>query len=160
MSIDAAVEQAVIEETPEKADPVYRIFNESHSENIGELGGALAKAQGLMSNGTKDKQGYGYKYMTLSALTDISRPALSSNELAIIQTHELVKGEVPSVATHTTLMHSSGQWHKSTIELPIAVMKGLSPSQMVGVVCTYGRRYALQAICFIAADEDTDAATP
>ena len=134
-----------------------RFFSESMSDEIGELAGALAKAQGLMANGSKDKQGFGYKYMTLGNLTDIARPALSSNGIAILQTHELVKGEKPSVITYTTVMHSSGQWHKSALELPIKVMNQLSQAQMVGVNCTYGRRYALQAICMIAAEEDSDA---
>jgi len=149
-------EEKKLEESAAPAAPVYQIFNESMSEEIGELAGALAKAQGLMTNGTKDKQGYGYKYMTLSALTDISRAPLADNGIAILQSSELIKGTSPSVVTHSTVMHSSGQWHKSSIELPIKVMLNLSQAQMIGVNCTYGRRYALQAICKIAAEEDTD----
>lgn len=137
--------------------PIPRKFEESRSDNIGELAGGLSKAQGAMSNGTKDKQGYGYKYMTLDALTDIIRPTLAANGLAIIQTHEFVKSvTTPSVVTHTTLMHESGQWFKSSIELPIKPMQQLSPAQIIGVNCTYGRRYALQALCLIAAEDDTD----
>ena len=56
-----------------------RTFDESMSNEIGELAGALAVAQGAMSNGAKDKQGYGYKYMTLASLLDISRGPLSAN---------------------------------------------------------------------------------
>jgi len=146
----------VEEKVPEVPEAVtYRTFGESMSNEIGELAGALAKAQGEMSNGAKDKQGYGYKYMELSTLIDIARPALSKNNVAIIQTSELVRGTSPSVVTHTTVMHSSGQWHKSAIELPIKVMPQLSPAQMIGVNCSYGRRYALQAICLIAS-EDSD----
>lgn len=139
-------------------EPVnYRAFGESMSSEIGELAGALAKAQGEMANGIKGKQGYGYKYMELGSLIDIARPALAKHEVAIIQTHELIKGSNPSVVTYTTVMHSSGQWHKSALELPIKVMANLSSAQMIGVNCTYGRRYALQAICLIASEEDTDA---
>lgn len=151
-------EEVIEEVVQEVIEP--RFFSESMSNEIGELAGALAKAQGLMINGSKDKQGFGYKYMTLGNLTDIARPALSSNGIAILQTHELVKGEKPSVITYTTVMHSSGQWHKSALELPIKVMNQLSQAQMVGVNCTYGRRYALQAICMIAAEDDQDAAIP
>jgi len=147
---DVPVAVPVIKETE------YRIFSENMSEAIGDLAGALALAQGAMSNGSKDKQGYGYKYMELGTLIDIARPALAKNGIAIIQTHELVKGAAPSVVTHTTVMHSSGQWHKSSIELPIKVMPQLSQAQMVGVNCTYGRRYALQSICLIASEDDVD----
>ena len=135
----------------------YRVFGESMSHHIGDLAGALAKAQGEMSNGLKSKQGYGYKYMELGALTDIARPALSKHGIAILQTHELIKGAAPSVVTHTTVLHESGQWHKSSLELPIKVMPQLSQAQMVGVNCSYGRRYSLQALCLIAAEDDTDA---
>jgi len=65
-------------------------FNESMSENIGELAGALAKAQGAMSNGAKDKAGYGYKYMELGSIIDIARKPLADNDISIIQTHQLI----------------------------------------------------------------------
>ena len=140
----------------EEKPVIYRTFNEQMSDSIGELAGSLAKAQGEMMNGAKTKQGYSYKYMELGALIEIARPALAKHGIAIIQTHELVKGRAPSVVTHTTVMHESGQWHKSSIELPIKTMSQLSPAQMIGVNCTYGRRYALQAICLIASEDDTD----
>ena len=110
-------------------------------------------------NGSKDKQGYGYKYMELGTLIDIARPHLSANGVAVIQSHELVKGVTPSVVTHTTIIHESGEWHKSSIELPIKVMPQLSQAQMIGVNCTYGRRYSLQSVCLIASEDDTDASS-
>jgi len=150
--------QARIEEEEEKKKVIHRVFPETHSEKMGQLAAALAKAQGSMINAIKNIQGYGYKYANLGAIIEIARKPLSDNELAVIQTHELVKGKTPSVVTHTTIMHSSGEWHKSSIELSIKHMPQLSPAQMIGVNCTYGRRYALQAMFLIAADEDTDAA--
>lgn len=154
--IDDIIEQVKKEEKGEVTIVPERIFNESMSPNIGLLAGALAKAQGTMSNGAKDKQGYGYKYMELGALIDVVRPALAANALAIIQTHELVKSDAPTVVTHTTLMHESGEWHKSSIELPIKYMSQLTEAQMIGVNCTYGRRYAIQSLCLVASEEDTD----
>ncbi len=157
MSIDDEIKPEPIVTEPEiKEEPCYRIFGESMSPEIGSLALALAKAQGEMSNGAKGKQGYGYKYMELGVLIDIARPALTKHELAILQTHELVKGKNASVVTHTTVIHSSGQWHKSSLELPIKVMPQLSPSQNIGVVCSYGRRYSLQAVCLVASEDDTD----
>jgi len=155
-------DEVEIPEVVEKAIEVKKVENtlgvlvEETSDSLGNLALALAKAQGDMSNGSKGKQGYGYKYMELGALIDIARPALTKNEIAVIQTHELHKGSTPSVITHTTLMHSSGEWHKSSIELPIKVMPQLSQAQMIGVNCTYGRRYALQAVCLIASEDDND----
>jgi len=136
--------------------PVYRVFSESMSDNINELAGALALAQGEMNNAPKSKQGYGYKYAPIDVITDIVRPALSKNKLALIQTHELIRGTSPSMVTHTTLMHTSGQYHKSSIELPLQPMKQLSASQVAGIGMSYGRRYALQSLFLIAAEEDID----
>jgi hypothetical protein len=138
---------------------VPEIISVEMSESIGELAAALAKAQGGMSNGPKDKDGYGYKYMTLGTLTDIVRPELASNELALIQSNQTVRyPTATTVVTYTILMHSSGQWIKTALELPTQKMKQLSGSQVIGVTSTYGRRYALQALCMICAEEDTDAA--
>lgn len=152
MEEDIPVEKV---EEIEEVEPIS--FNESMSESIGELALALSIAQGQMSNGSKGKQGFNYKYLELGGVVDIARKPLSDNELAVIQSHQLIRGNKPSVVTHTTIIHSSGQWHKSSIELPINVMKQLSQAQMIGVNCTYGRRYALQSICLIAAEDDTDA---
>lgn len=157
---DSEPEQEQNEPKEELISLPPRFFNEAMSDDIGELAGAMAAAQGAMSNGAKGKQGYGYKYMELGALIDIARPELAANNIAIMQSHELITSDVtgaPSVVTHTTVMHSSNQWFKSSIELPIKEMSNLSEAQMIGVNCTYGRRYALQSICLIASEEDTDA---
>ncbi len=143
---------------PEVQVKVARTFPESMSTTIGELAGAMAKAQGAMVNALKDKQGYGYKYATLPNLTDIVRAPYSENGIAIVQTHELIKNKNGSVVTHTTIIHSSGEWFKSSIEVVMTPMKNLSFAQSEGVAMTYGRRYALQSISLIAAEEDTDGA--
>lgn len=146
-----------------KAEPTFetdelKIF-ESFSPDAGQLALALSKAQGAMSNAAKDKEGYGYQYATLSGIVEIARKPLSDNELAIFQSHQLVRGSTPSVITRTTLMHSSGQWYKSSLQLPIHVMNNLSQAQMIGSIITYSKRYQLQSLFMIAsADEDNDAA--
>lgn len=150
---DALNEAARQDQAPLK---VYRIFSEKWSEKRGNLALALAKAQGECKNASKSKDGYNYKYAPLDSLTDIIREPMTKNELSVVQSHELVKGDNPSVVTHTTLMHSSDEWYTSSIELPIKNMPQLTPAQMIGVNCTYGRRYALQALFLITGEEDTD----
>jgi len=145
-----------IQTPPPEPTPEYRLFGESMSPTIGKLAGALSAAQGACSNGPKDKAGYGYNYLQLPTLIDIARSHLAANGLAILQSHELVKGKVPSVVTHTTVIHESGEWHRSSLELPIKIMPQLSPSQQIGSICTYGRRYSLQSVLLISADEDND----
>lgn len=142
--------------TATEVKTVARVFDIKMSHSIGNLAGSLAKAQGEMANGVKGKAGFNYKYMELGSLIDIARPALSKNEIAVYQSHEFISKAKPSVVTHTILMHSSGEWIQNSLELPITIMKQLTPAQMIGVVATYGRRYALQAVCLIASEDDTD----
>jgi hypothetical protein len=153
------IKEEKVTPSPSEVEEAVRYFPMEMSDNIGELAKALSAAQGACSNGAKDKQGYGYKYMTLDILTDIIRPNLTKNNLSVLQSHELNKGKNPSVVTHTMLMHESGQYIKTSLELPLHVMKQLTPAQMIGVCCTYGRRYTLQSIFMIAAEEDTDGTT-
>jgi hypothetical protein len=134
-------------------------INEEFSPTIGKLAAAMAAVQGNLENGKKMKEGYGYKYMELGVLTDIIRPHLAKNGISIIQTHQLSRTGNLSVITRTTIMHSSGEWIKSSIDIPITIMKQLTQAQMIGIACTYGRRYALQALTMVAAEDDTDAAS-
>ena len=125
------------------------------SETIGKFALALSKAQGAMGAVGKGKQGYGYKYADLASVLDTLREPFANNELCIVQGHELIKGDNPSVITYSRIIHSSGEWTESALEIPITAMKGLSPAQTVGVVSTYAKRYLIQAQAGLAS-EDTD----
>ena len=127
------------------------------SDEIGNLALAMSKAQGSMTAVSKDRSGYGYKFSDLASVLEVLRKPFADNELAIIQGHELLKGENPSVVTYSRIVHSSGEWTQSELEIPITAMKGLSPAQTVGVVSTYAKRYLIQAQAGLAS-EDTDAA--
>lgn len=126
------------------------------SSSIGALAEALSKAQGELGAVGKGKQGYGYSYADLASVLEVSRAPLSNHGLAVTQGIETVKGESPWVKVTTLLMHSSGEWIKNELQMPLSDMKGMSPAQMVGAVSTYGRRYSMQAIVNIAS-EDNDA---
>lgn len=56
------------------------------------------------------------------------------------------------VCVLTRLIHSSGQWLESELEIPVSM--GNNPAQAVGIASTYAKRYALQAIAGVATDED------
>src|SRR5512139_1283444 len=125
------------------------------SENIDLISTALAAALGEMQDVAKRSQGYGYKYAALDAITAMARPVLARHGLAAIQ--EATATEAGASVT-TRLLHGSGQWIE-TEPLPMVVeaKKGLSVAQNLGAVLTYARRYQLQALLGIAAEEDTDA---
>ena len=127
------------------------------SPHVGDLAGALALAQGAMDNVGKGKAGFNYNYSDLASVITVAKEPLSKNGLAISQGHKFIdnKGGTPYVLTQTLLMHSGGQWIKTSLKLPIAPMKQLSGAQMAGVAMTYGRRYSYQAILGLAS-ADTD----
>jgi hypothetical protein len=140
-------------------EPKQTITNQklTMSDDIGDLAGALAKAQGQIATVNKGKQGYGYKFMDFAALVDAVKKPLSDNGLSFIQGHMLVRGKVPAMLGETLLMHESGQWIKIEMEGIITPMKQLSAIQAQGVSSQYLRRYMLQAILGVAAEDDQDA---
>lgn len=118
--------------------------------SIGQLGAALAKAQGAMEAATKDAKGNYGKYATLAAIWDACRKPLSDNGLAVIQMPSV---EGNTVKVRTVLVHESGEQIEDTCE---AVAADPSP-QKVGGVITYLRRYSLAAFVGVAPDDDDDA---
>jgi len=152
--VEEIIENGVIEK---KVRPI-KIENSKmeFSKSLGNLAGALSKAQGAMSAGKKGKQGYGYVYMDLATLIDVARKPLADNGLSFIQGHTLSRGDSPAMIIETLLMHESGEWIRTEMDAMITPMKGQSPIQSQGVSATYGRRYTLQAILGIASEEDTD----
>lgn len=124
------------------------------SENINELAGALAKAQGAMGGALKDSANpfFKSKYADLESVWSACRKALSDNGLAVIQTESATDS---GVAITTMLAHSSGQWIRDTLSLQ---PKDMSPQGM-GSAITYGRRYALASIAGVyQTDDDAEAA--
>jgi len=124
------------------------------SDNINELAGALAKAQGQITGALKDSSNpyFKSKYADLAACWDACRKALTENGLAVIQTTVERDGQL---YVATTLAHSSGQWVRGW--MPVKT-KDDGP-QAMGSGVTYARRYALAAIVGLAqVDDDAEAA--
>lgn len=121
------------------------------SESIDELSAALAKAQGEMKNPKFDTANPFFKsrYASLSCVRDAVIPCLSKNNLAVTQ---IVQAAGESVECETVLMHGSGQWLSSTLQLPVTK----HDAQGFGSAITYARRYSLMAICGVVGDEDDD----
>jgi len=126
------------------------------SDTVGELAGALAKAQATFAKLTKDKVAdagtYSYRYIDLSTVIEHTKKGLCENGLAITQAVDVSDGQTILV---TTLIHSSGEWMKSQYPLP-------SPTQVkpqaFGSAISYARRYSLQSMLNVMADEDDDGA--
>ena len=112
---------------------------------------ALVAAQADLRNPPKDKTAntgtYSYKYADLASILDLVRPILAKHGLAIAQDVVMEDGRL---LIYTRLIHSSGECLDFG---PLAGSVGTSWQQTGGGI-TYARRYALQAILGIAADED------
>lgn len=117
-----------------------------HSEQIGELAAALAKAQASMKGAVADSSNPHFKsrYADLESVRAASLPALAANGICVFQ-------EVTETVCTTKLVHSSGQW----LETDVPVFIGKRDSQGLGSAMTYSRRYALAAaVCLSQTDDD------
>lgn len=125
------------------------------SDSVAALAAALAKAQGMMSHASKDAQNPHFKsrYADLAAVWSAVREPLSVNGLSVVQT--VAQGD-GTVGVRSLLLHASGEWVCSVLEMPVAQ----KTPQGYGSALTYARRYALAALVGIAQDDDdAEAAT-
>jgi len=122
------------------------------SSELGELGKALASAQGEMGAAKKDATNphFKSKYADFAAIVDASRPVLAKHGLAIVQSTP-TDGATITVATR--LIHGgSGEWIESSLTM---TARDATP-QSIGSALTYGRRYGWSTLIGLAADEDDD----
>ena len=123
---------------------------------MSELAQAFYAFQCEVTNPPLDKEGYGYRYVTLPKMIDHVKPLLDTHGLYFRQhcTHD---GDQIGVTTY--IGHKSGEeWECGTVTMTVGQMKGMSHAQAAGSVLTYCRRYALQSALGIVGDPDTDAA--
>ncbi len=116
---------------------------------INELATALSKAQGVMGGAIKDSSNpfFKSKYADLHSVIEAIKKPLADNGLSYTQLIETKDGE-PYVTT--MLMHSSGQSISASLKLKITKddMQGL------GSAISYARRYGLQSIVGLSAEDD------
>src|SRR6516225_1990456 len=135
------------------------------SEMIGNISGALAKAQAELTNPEKSltatirspfprEADRTFRYAPLSSGLDIIRKSLGRHQIATIQSTEIDK-EAGLLRLITILAHSSGEWISS--EWPVCPMADIASAQRMGAALTYARRYALFALVGIAGEDDLDA---
>lgn len=120
------------------------------SESIVKIASALLRAQQEMGNATKDSRNPFFKstYATLNAIREATLPALNKHGIAVLQPMKLVDGRT---VIETILLHESGEWVSS--ETPVVVSK-LNDPQAEGSGQSYARRYGLQSLLNIGAEDD------
>ena len=125
------------------------------SETIGALAAALSKAQSEMQAAEPNQKNnhLGNKYADLGSIIEAVRQPLAKNGLSFTQ---LLTSEAGMVGMETILLHTSGEWVSTCMQLPFGDMKGLSLVQSAGVLVTYLRRYQLAALIGVYAGDDDD----
>src|SRR6202051_558697 len=135
------------------------------SDSIGNISGALAKAQAELTNPEKSliatirspfprEADRTFRYAPLSSGLDIVRKSLGRHEIATIQATGIDK-EAGLLRLTTILAHSSGEWISS--DWPVCQITDIASAQRMGAALTYARRYALFTLVGIAGEDDLDA---
>ena len=122
------------------------------STEIDKLAAALVAAQKEMKNPAFDAKNphFGSKYASLVSVREAVVPVLNKHGLAITQFPKYATGHAGCVSR---LVHVSGQWLEEECLLPV----GKETAHAAGSCLTYTRRYGLQSIAGVVADEDDDA---
>lgn len=125
------------------------------SDPSNELAAALAKAQGDFGPLVKGRENPHFKsrYADLAAVLDVIRAPLAEHALCYVQGEVLDDAGRP-VRLVTRLMHASGQWVETDYPISVTDSRGGSAAQAVGSALTYARRYSLQALLGLAAEDD------
>lgn len=123
-----------------------------HSESLGEIAKALAKAQAEIRNAVKTGVNPHFKnhYAPLEEVVQVAKDTLPKYGLSFIQGAEPSEGDL--LLLSTMILHTSGEWLESTL----AMRPVRNDPQGIGSCITYARRYALAAMCGIASEEDDD----
>lgn len=119
------------------------------SDSIKHLAVALNKAQAEMSGAKKGANNpfFKSKYADLNSVVDAVRIPFAENGLSYSQFPVMDENRV---GVETILMHESGEFIASTLMLPT----GKLDAQAAGSAITYARRYSLQSIAGIPAEDD------
>lgn len=120
------------------------------STDIKDLATAFSKAQATVEGAAKDSSNPHFKnnYADLGSVWSACREALTKNGLSVVQfPGELVENRMTMT---TMLMHSSGQWMRETLSIPLSKVD----AQGYGSATTYARRYALAAVVGVCPEDD------
>lgn len=115
-----------------------------------QIAAALIKAQQEMGNAKKDSSNpyYKSKYADLNSVREACIPSLNSNNIAVLQPIVQVDGKN---YIKTMLLHESGETIEGLTEIIFAKQ---NDAQAQGSGITYARRYGLQSLICIGAEDD------
>ena len=122
----------------------------NRSESITKIAAALVKAQSIMGNAIKDAKNPFFKssYANLNAVREAVLPAMNANGISVLQPTVHVDGKS---FVETILLHESGEFISSLTEV---IVNKANDAQQQGSGISYARRYGLQSLANIGADDD------
>ena len=131
--------------------PPERRNDEWKSDKIDKIAAALAKAQSEIRGAAKKSKNpfFNSNYADLHTVIESCMPQLSKNGISVVQGTDfhMLNGWFVT----TILMHSSGQWIKSSCKIILGPKQDI---QALGSAITYGRRYLLSSMAGVGQFDD------
>lgn len=120
------------------------------SDDLKEFALAFSKAQALFKGATKDSDNpfFKSKYADMASVLAAVKEGLAAHGFSVLQPTSINPEGFHYI--ETILLHSSGQFISSETFLPSTDGK----PQTLGSAMTYMRRYALQSLLGVAAEDD------
>lgn len=116
------------------------------SESIINITTAFLKAQREIVSVIKDSDNpyFKSKYADLSAVIDACKDQLNKQGIAILQ-------PIDGMTVETILVHMTGEWFSSSTPI---ISKDEHNPQALGSAITYAKRYGLQSMVLLPAEDD------
>ena len=120
------------------------------SESIVKVAGALLRAQKKMDTVSKDASNpfYKSKYADINSFLEVAVEALNSEGISVLQP---AYSDTSGHFVETTLLHETGEYISSK---PLRLELSKIDMQQLGSAITYGRRYQLQSLLGMRAEDD------
>lgn len=120
------------------------------SENISKIAPALVEAQKKMGNAVKGSENpfFKSKYADLNSIREACVPILNDCGISVLQPTVIIDGK-PFV--NTLFLHESGEFISGQTEI---IASKHNDAQSHGSGVSYARRYGLQSLANIGADDD------
>lgn len=120
------------------------------SESIINISQALLASQKKIGSAKKGAENpfFHSKYADLGSVMEACKDALNENGITILQP---IDSDEHGVYVETTLLHESGEWISASMRI---APKSETNPQDQGSAISYARRYSLQSMVFIPAEDD------
>jgi hypothetical protein len=120
------------------------------SDSLIKIAPAIVKAQAEMGNAVKDSKNpfFKSKYADLNSVREAVLPAFNKHGISVLQPTIFCDGKK---FVQTILIHESGEYFSGVTEI-LSVKETDAQAQGSGI--SYARRYGLQALANIGADDD------